>query len=381
MSVAINEKTMTDITNQVKNIIDSNQNLTARELMIEMYIKNLPDKSPEQAELVIDSIYEIVKTQESGFEEAMEDLDGWIENKLDTVTADREIDERCNFYLNLIRSIAKIKVLSFEEYCEESGVDIKDLPTILVDGDVKLNPSAITQELEETLRNLTIKSLKDCNVLCGSVEGIIDELEAAETIIGLSETVMIADGNSADFKAVLSMFAYTAAKNGVFLDIPDTAGIDEITMGICVAVETQKLAVLQQNRTLAEKIVTAAMNVLSIIVIVEITLAAMMITHSLLSGIAILPSLAVVLGTVFAGYCVFIFAGTIIMLLSMVITKVITVAVNVVIAGLKAVSKFFKNNILPGIVQCLKDIGNFFVGLSEINTIEIFDNTVADLKL
>jgi hypothetical protein len=340
-------------------IAEKGEDIEISDLMAEIYIKGLPDKTPEQATIITQSIIEIVANHKAEFDKAMENNTEWIEAKLNSLTENKSVDEKCASYLKVLKGIATLNSLSLNDFLTESDIDIEAFLSE-IDGEMMINPDMITPEFEQELREKAFEAVQHCGFLYGYVEDIADSVKNLQEDLDITEMIVGIGKDLSNYKSLMAMIAYISAKNGA-IDVPPNVGLEEITIGVCTAVEAQKYYHLYKAGKILEDVLHFVLNILGAVCMFSLT--AILGALSVITISALINPVIGILAGTFITFVIGTFLISSIDKLADFTTDVIVTLVSSVTDILKNTVVFAKDKVFPSIAEFIKNTGAYIKGL------------------
>lgn len=337
-----------------KAVSEMQQGKTVRDVLTDMYIAGLPDKTESQGMVMADRVIETVAEYTKACEEAMQDPERWIDESLDQFLCDKEPSERCELLYQMVKALTAVNAAALDRHMRDADVSVDSM--IAEMGDLTLDSAAITPELEEQLRNEVRQALENSDVFAGRMESFADLLEQMDESEGVAHLIVDYGVRSADYKAVAAMMAYIAAKQGTLEGVAQDVTLDEITLGVCAAMETERVAVQVENGEIAENVAATIIKVLGFVA--EFYLLIHIATLPVVLMTALIPN---VFGLVTGAILGFATAYALADVLTRVTDKVTDVAASLtivtaraVISGLRKLASWAWNSAVPAIVAAVK---------------------------
>lgn len=242
-----------------------------RTMLKDMYCGFYPDKTEDIGYLMADKVIGYVEEYEQEVVQAMEDADGWYEEKVQAILIGKEsCEERCNTLYRVRVGLAAAELsASRGQEAAESYIE-EHFSKAFTSGEA-------TEEMEVKLKE-DLKNMIESNALLASTLDAYAENAANEEDI---EHAVIRYGEDASkFKAVVAMKSYIeSGEDGYLTDvIPADATLRDITYSICAGVDTVGIAVAvedgEMEESLASKVIHAVGMVLGGLVALKIAVIA-----------------------------------------------------------------------------------------------------------
>lgn len=237
----LNEKSKKRIDAQTSEAIKAlGEGRSVRDVLTDLYMRGMPDKTEEQGQMMADRIIELVEAYEEEVKKAFDDEDQWIHEKLDEILKDKSLEERCNILYKMIHAVQALGSMTLTDDQKGEEADIEAYMARCEN--CVIDSAVVCEELEENMQRLVIEGLKDSGLVfmqMGHMADTIEELKEGEDFLQF----FLAGGIEAvNTMAVTSMITYVDAKNGIIEEVPLTATIEEITFGVCAAIKTERIA-------------------------------------------------------------------------------------------------------------------------------------------
>lgn len=277
-----------------------NEGETTRDIMARLYVENMQDKTPEQGLAVADKILETVKKFDTEYALAREDLDRYINNFQDKVEQGKTLCERCNYWLKLAAAIT-----AAGEDLTTGTINREQIVAELEA--LQISEEEATEEIAQQLRQQAFEALKNSGVLLSGLkelEAALNEMDTADAAAGL----LINLGNrEVEYRAIMSMLAYTKVKNGELDNIPVEMTAAQITTCVCTAVEQANIAEGVANGSIMVEIATVLLEMLAAITVVMFL--ADMFVVGYVATTTLLPALLAIPACRIFAFGLFYFAG------------------------------------------------------------------------
>lgn len=325
------------------------QGRSARDVMAQLYVSSLEEKTMQQGELMADKILQSVKDFDADYQAAQEDLDGFVEAFQNKMDEGRTCVERCNYWLKLGAAISAAAM------GQEAGSREEIIRTI--EG-MSVSEEEATPQREAELRESAAQAIKNSGILLGTLAEqakALEELDSAEQAAGL---LLDLGGQEFEYRAVVAMAAYTMVKNGELEGVPVDMTAAQVTAAVCAEMEAARIAQAVEKGSLAVDVAAMLLGILgSVVLMIYVALpAAIIVTQAILT--MFIPILAIPL-------CILAVAG-IIHLYNKVVDECVQgskemlndaiAGARAVAKGMKAVGAFAMDRVLPKVVETAKGI-------------------------
>ena len=268
---------------------------TTRELLIAIYRESLPDKSEKQAALMADETIGGGTGFYEDLDAARKDRDGFIDRKLEELTAGQSLVQRCNT-LQQIQSVLLAMNLDSMGDLLRGEVRKEDIP---LRPEQSIPEEMATEELAEELAASVRTALNHSAFLFHTMPQQADILD--QIAQDGPELVLDMGMEELDYLAVLSMLAYTSVKSGEFPEISEDVTMRQISTMICAVREQEKAAVAAEEEGWVESVLTEALELIGLVGIINLGFSAVMV-GSVLVGV-VSPAPLAVLSSCLLAYC------------------------------------------------------------------------------
>lgn len=339
------------LTSQANEIMkEISEGKTTRDIMVQIYVDNLDDKTQKQGQIMADSILKSVKEFDANYDEAQKDIDRFIKKFQDKIDQDKTCVERCNYWLKLTAAITAATVATGEENTDMEKI-LEQIETM------EISESEATPKREKELREQALEAIKNSGVMLGTLTEQAEELEKMETAEEAVGLLIDLRNKEIEYRGIVSMLAYTKIKNGEFDNVPVEMTAVQVATLVCAEIEQAKIMEAVGKGNLAVDIASGLLTILGAVVLVVVA------TEVAGTGVGIIT---VVFGTILAiPATLMLFAGILRGTLKAIdlwekdskkIVKGVAVAVKAVIKGLRMVAAFVMNKVIPKIVETCKSI-------------------------
>lgn len=320
-----------------------------RTMLKDMYCGFYPDKTEDIGYLMADKVIEYVVEYEQEVVKAMEDADGWYEEKVQAILLDKEsCEERCN-------TLYKVRVgLEAAELSVSKGQAAAEAYVEEHSGKA-FTAEESTEELEAKLKE-ELKNTIESNALFASMLDSYAE-NAINSDDDIEHAVIKYGEDASKFKAVVAMKSYIeSGEDGYLADaIPADATLKDITYSACAGIDTLSVAAAVENGemegSLASQIIRGIGMVLGAITALKI---------ATVVGVAII---SVATGSILTFYCGVLAAG---IMLEAILEplmefggKVADITKEIVCFGARCICAVTRT-IFTGIKKLVSFIGGFF---------------------
>ena len=328
---------------------------SARDIMAQIYVDNLDDKTMNQGYAMADAIIARVKEFDNDYHEAQNNIDKYLTRFQRSIDKNKTPAERCTYWLRFTATLSASGMMMSKDNSEES-IDPK-LTAEQIEA-MSVTDEEATPEYEQELHEKAIEAIKNSGILltglmehAETIKEMDDSTEAASFIVdmGTKET---------EYRAIVSMLVYTNAKNGTFDNIPAEMTLDQITTLVCTEVEQVKIMSEVGAGRIAEDVATFLLQVLGAIAIVimftPLAVLAMGVVTELFGAILVVPAMLVTFLTGTATISkaeVEAWAKD-----SRKIVKFVTCAIKAVVKGVIAIANFVYKNVIKRVFDASKKL-------------------------
>lgn len=322
-----------------KKILESmDKGQSVRDIMAQIYVDNLEDKTLHQGALMADGILQNVRDFDADYQAAQENLDGFLEDFQQKADEGRSCVERCNYWMKLTAAI-----LAAHDALEE-GARPEELYQKL-EG-LSVSEEEATPEREEALRAAAADAIRNNHLLLSALteqKDLLEEIDSAKDAAG-----MLIDFGSQEieYRAVVAMLAYAKIKNGTLEGMPPDITAEQVTAMVCVGIEEARILNQVGEGKMSVDVATVLLCALGVVLLTALAVA---------SGVMVLvvEFLGVMLATCAALGFVFVLLDLMADGIEIVKTAG-TVVIRVASKGAAAVADFVRGSILPKLIRALQ---------------------------
>ena len=313
---------------------DIAQGKNVRDVMAQIYVEKLDEKTIQQGELMADKILQNVKDFDASYQEAQENLDRFVEKFQSKMDKGKSCVDRCNYWLKLGTVVSSLTTAMSEGEVDRERI-IREADALSV------SEEDATPKLEAELREQAATAIKNSGILLGTLAEqaeALEKLDSAEEAAGL---LIDMSGHEMEYRAVVSMLAYTMSKNGELEGVP-------VDMTASQAVGDGKMA---------EDIAAILLGILGSVLLLLIALPVFAFTTQAILELFI-PILAIPLGIMAVVGLYHLFNAAVDRWIedSKSIAGVVVSVVRTVVKGIKAVVEFIARCVLPKVVEIATDV-------------------------
>lgn len=244
---------------------------STREMISQIYVNGLKNKTPEQGYAIADEVIESVRTFDEDLEEVIKDADGYIDAFIERVEQGKSTAERCNFWTRYIASLGAASCNASSN--PEDKVDEKK-----IFNDVEANPISEEEANTEMLNRLRAEAkeiIKNNNILGANLPQEAEKLDELTD----ENDILISDLGSeyVDYRALLSALFYTKLQSGEITGFPEDLTVHQVTVLCCASVEKANVMAKEGEADekdvvgrffhIAARVVISALGILAIVAI------------------------------------------------------------------------------------------------------------------
>lgn len=289
---------MVNFTQEQKNVLmeqaqsflqQSQEGKNAREIMAQIYVDGLDNKTLDQGFVMADAILESVNAFDSDYAQAKDDLDRWLDKMLKELVVDKTAAQRCTLWLRMAATVNGITAQNHHGISEEEKRKILDQVNTL-----SIEEEEATVEMESQLYQEAKQALKNSGVM---VSALISQQDALQELMEIEDeaTVLLELGSrEIDFRAIASMIAYVNVKNGTFDNVPVDMRLDQITTMVCAGLEQIRILDAVSKGKLPLEVAAMLLKILGLVCAVKLCVGMSIMTVGVVSamelGILMLPA-------------------------------------------------------------------------------------------
>lgn len=297
-----------------------------------------------------DSIIRSVKSFNTDYKEAQENLDRFIKKFQDKINEERTCAERCNYWLKFSAAVSSATAAMEEEGADREKI-LQEIEAL------EIPESEATPEREKELRNQAVEAIRNSGVMLGALVEQAKALEEMETADAAAGMLIDLGAKETAYRAIAAMLAYTKIKNGEFDNIPVEMTAAQVTALVCAEIEQTKIMEAVGKGDLAVDIAAGLLSILGIVVLITIAVkvavaGAAMITAVFGTILAIPAGLMLIAGILRAMFKAADFWKED----SRRIVNGVSAAIQFVIKGLRMVVSYVTDHIIPKAVEACRDI-------------------------
>jgi len=350
------------------------EGVSAREIMAQIYVNNLEDKSMKQGLMMADKALEAIADFNQTYAKAVENKEGTLNKLIDQMVEGKTVVERCNtlsaLYVGVSAASAKI-----------AGESAEDCNTIMKQADEKkITEDQATPELEAELKSCVLKALEESSVLSRGLIRQADYLDAMMEENGVTQMVLQIGQDETEYEGILTMLAYVESKNENIEELPPDITVEEMAYIVAATMEEKQIVKRYTAGEIAMEVAVALLDILGIVLLAKLALKLILLGVALATSLcgmimavpaAILVTLSIV-GVVGEAIRVWNIGAKGIVHVAVAVIKI---GAKVASAGFRKIGEFVKNTIVPIAGGIVKKIKSFFATLN-INTHVVTVNNI-----
>ena len=220
---------------------------SAVEIAAEMYRENLPGKSVQTSTMMGQHVYDTVAEYYRSKTAALENYEAWVDEVFTTALSRMDIVQAYNqlyqIYVGAVAA-AKLNTAATDEEKEEVQNWVKS-----EEARCFTDAEATPEHLAELKEKLAF-ALKDASLLTTQLGAMSETLRNAEAS---AQMVLDFGAINEDVMTLLAMQIYLDAKNGLLEDVPSNIRLEEVTLSVCSAMDTYRVAAQVANGEITEE--------------------------------------------------------------------------------------------------------------------------------
>jgi hypothetical protein len=283
-----------------KAISELQEGQSVRDVLTNLYVSGLPDKTENQGEIMADRVIELVSGYTADCKAAMENFGAWFDQSMEKLLDGKDLAGRCLLLYQIAQSLTAVNAAMLEQHLKDAKINVA---SVLADmGEYTLDPAAATPELEAELREQVRQALENNSIFIGQIGSLSQLLDQIQTGGDAAETIVNYGVKSADIKAVAAMIAYVEAKKGNMEGIASNVTLDEITIGVCAAIEVEQVAANAESGLVGEDVARLIMEILGAVAAVYLIINLSILTTAFVS--LLLPGVFGLIAGLLLGFAV-----------------------------------------------------------------------------
>lgn len=347
-----------------KAISELQEGQSVRDVLTSLYVSGLPDKTENQGEIMADRVIELVAGYTADCKAAMENFGAWFDQSMEKLLDGKDLAGRCSLLYQMSQSLTAVNAALLEQHLKDAKIDVASVLAGM--GEYTLDPAAATPELEAELREQVRQALENNSIFAGQMGSLSQLLDQIQTGGDAAETIVNYGVKSADIKAVAAMIAYVEAKKGNMEGIASNVTLDEITIGVCAAIEVEQVAANAESGIVAEDVARLILQILGAVAAVYLIINLSILTTVFVS--LLLPSVFGSIVGLLLGFAVACIIAEDVLDFSL---KVADKAADLAIVSVKALGRGFKklgawiSQAMPGLVNAVSSAVTALVRLMQ----------------
>ena len=242
------------------------------EVLAQMYVHGLPDKTRWQGEAMADAVLEQIDTFDKDFT-ATANGEDVLQRMVDELAQDKTPAERCRIFALLTAGILGAAKAS------QSGEDAETVKAELSDFDktASFTEEEATSEREAELKANLVEAVKNNPLILQglmktdkSLEELAAEDENASLLVQIGE-------DERNMRAITAMLIYLDMKNGLLKDVPPTMNIQQITSVACASFQQAKITSACEKGEISTDWAAILLSILGILLLVHVVFYAILI--------------------------------------------------------------------------------------------------------
>ncbi len=230
-----------------------------RTILKNMYCENYSGKTEDIGYLMGDKVLGYVREYEREVLQAMEDVDGWYEEKVQAVLQGKKsCEDRCNTLYRVRVGLAAAE-LSISKGKEAAEAYVEE------HSGKAFTAEESTEELEAKLKEELKRTLGNNGLLASALNAFAEN--AADAADDIEHTVIRYGEDASRLKAVLAMKAYNeSGADGYLADaIPADATLQDITYSVCAGVDMLGVAAAVGNGVMEDSQASRIIHVIGMV--------------------------------------------------------------------------------------------------------------------
>lgn len=338
------------ITAQSKEILEKiAEGTSVREIMAQLYVDNLDDKTIRQGTLMTDAIFENIAAFDRDYFLAKENLDMFIEGKLNAIAEGKSLDESCRLWLKLTAAISGANlIVSEDSHNDEKRVEalLKEIEQIDISGET-------SPELEAELRAKTAEALKNSGLMLSTAVQMAEQKEIFDNADQAAAMLIDLGSKEVDYRAVSAMLAYVNIKNGTFDNFPAEMTIAQVSALVCASMEQVHILEEVSNGNIGEEMAADLLTVLGIVAAFWMFNIAIDISVLILPEILAIPAIIMLFMWLWREFALIFERWE---EDSKKIVHVVAIPIKLVFSGIKRLAVFSVSAVIPAVVEKSKEL-------------------------
>lgn len=342
----------------LKNIAEGQ---SVRDVMAQIYVDNLDEKTISQGQLMAGGILQSVERFDADYQKAREDMDRFIQGFQEKIDEGKNCVERCNYWLKLGAAVSAYTITLGEDSANQEKL-FQELEELSV------SEEEATPQKEKELRSQAAEAIRNSGILLGTLVEQAEALEALDDAEEAAALLIDFSGHEAEYRAVVSMLAYTKIKNGTFEGMPVDMTAAQVTSIVCAEMEQARIMESVANGSQAIDLAAGLLYILGAVLLVELALSASAIgvafALTFFRLVFAIPAALMIVGVVLH---LFDKANSAWQKQAEVVGKAVSTGVRWVVKGMKAVAGFVTGTAIPSAIHLAVGIWDKLTDLKSRN--------------
>ena len=349
--------------------------VSAREIMAQIYVDSLPDKSMEQGLMMADKALEAIVDFNKTYSDALDNKEGTVEKLMNQLLAEKDLVGRCNTLAALYAGISVADAKMF-------GEDIAECDEIIKDADEeKITVNEATQELESELKEKVAEALKNSAILSRGLVRQADYLDDMMEENGISQMVVRIGEDEVEYEGILTMVGYVESKTEEISEIPPDMTIEETAYIVAATMEEEQIIKRYSAGEIAMNVAVACLDVLGTVLLLKlalkIVLAGVLMATGICGVIMAIPAVLLltigIAGVVWEAVKVWDKgANTVINI----VASTVKVSVRSTSLAMRKIGEFVTETVVPVAVSIVKRLKDYFNKITSKEERVIVNNTI-----
>lgn len=233
------------------------QGKSARDIMAQIYVDGLDNKTLSQGQVMADAIMESVNAFDCDYAEAKDDLGAWLDRNLKQLAQGKTAAERCAMWMKIAVAVNAVSD-------QEHPVMTDDEKKRILEGmdNLSISEEEATAELEAQLYREAKSALENSSIMLSALVSQREAFRNLEAEDDAAELLLDFGSREMDFRSIASMIAYVNVKNGTFDNIPVDMKLEQITTMVCAEVEQLRILDAVNKGKLPLEVASALLKIL-----------------------------------------------------------------------------------------------------------------------
>ena len=345
----LTKEQMDMVEKQGKEILRKSEGNNIRELLAEIYVDYLDDKTIRQGRIMADSILSSIQSFDSDFGEAKENLNGYVDKFMYRICKDKSCADRCNLLAKLSAAASGATRIWAADSLEQESEAEKQMKEI--EG-IQFSEENATPELEAELMRQAKEALLGSGIMLSALIKQEKQLKEMENADEAAQLFLETGVQELDFRAVAAMLTYVNAKNGTFDNLPDEITAAQAATLVCAQYEEIHILTEVAGGGIPVDVAAALLQILGIVVIARLSIEVIFISSSI--AMAVFPLVLAIpacLMVIMAMLRVMERVCTVWEEDSKKIVNTVRTGISLLIRGAESVIAYIKDTVLPAILH------------------------------